>query len=78
MLHETGEVGYGLKSLLLLQSSLPALCAMLPTSQPSGAHCLGWCLQDRGLHLILGIFPSAGLNCLPVLEKGQGPPRLGI
>lgn len=34
MLHEMGEVGYGLKSLLLLQSSLPALRTMLPTSQP--------------------------------------------
>lgn len=34
MLHETGEVGYGLKSLLLLQSSLAALCTMLLTSQP--------------------------------------------
>lgn len=33
MLHEMGEVGYELKSLLLLQSSLSALHMMFPVSQ---------------------------------------------
>lgn len=43
---------------------------------PAIPTCLGWCLQDCGLCLILGVFLSADLDCLPVLEEGQECPQL--
>ena len=77
MLHEMGELDYGLKSQLLLQSSLPVLRTMLPMYQPQQDPLPGVVLEDCRPCLILDVLPSAGLNCLPVLEEGQEPPRLG-
>lgn len=77
MLHETGEVGYGLKSLLVLRSSPPALHLMLPTSQPQQDPLAAVVFAGSWAVEVLGVFSSAGLNRLPVREEGQEPPWLG-
>lgn len=77
VLHETEEVGCGLKSPLLFQSSLPGLCMMLPMSQSQqdplpGVVLAGlWAVSDHGC------LPNAGLNCLTVWRKGRNPHSWG-
>lgn len=73
MLHEIGEVGYELKSLLLLQSSLSALHMMFPMSQAQQDPLPRVVLVELRTMLISSTFSNVGLKYFPVLQGGQEP-----